>query len=418
MNENIFSDHTSQTTRKNTTILMRMKQNLAQTFSRLDWKIISLTGILIIIGLVSVFSATMPNDPVGTLRTQIFAITLGVIAGLVVLSVPAKWLTDYRLVFLSNFVILALMFVTLLIGKIGGGARSWLMIVNRSFQPSEFFKLTSVWLIAWSINHTDREEILSQKKIHMSVNQLAALTILGGCLLIILQPDMGMLMIIAISLFLVKLYIDGSSKWVSRFYGAMIVVYIGLHLVSNFFDEALVSYQGMMEHFFERIAVFTNPFKYPLAGGYQLIEGYKALADGGLLGVGLFNGQAKQGRLPEIHTDFIFANIGEELGLVGCSVIIILYTLLFLILYQRAARSRDVFRRSMIVGFANMLAVQTFTNIAGLASLIPLTGVTLPFISVGGTSLLVSIIMIAMVLRMIVEEENSKDLRLISNKKG
>ena len=134
--------------------------------------------------------------------------------------------------------------------------------------------------------------------------------------------------------------------------------------------------------------------------------------------MGLFNGQAKQGRLPEIHTDFIFANIGEELGLVGCLVIIILYTLLFLILYQRAARSRDVFRRSMIVGIANMLAVQTFTNIAGLASLIPLTGVTLPFISVGGTSLMVSIIMIAMALRMIVEEENSKDLRLISNKKG
>ena len=118
MNENNFSDHTSQSTHKSTTILMRMKQNLAQTFSRLDWKIISLTSILMIIGLVSVFSATMPNDPVGTLRTQIFAIALGVIAGLVILSVPSKWLTDYRLIFLSNFVILALMFVTLLIGKI------------------------------------------------------------------------------------------------------------------------------------------------------------------------------------------------------------------------------------------------------------------------------------------------------------
>ena len=99
MNENNFSDHTSQSTLKSTTILMRMKQNLAQTFSRLDWKIISLTSILIIIGLVSVFSATMPNDPVGTLRTQIFAITLGVIAGLVILSVPSKWLTDSKCCF-------------------------------------------------------------------------------------------------------------------------------------------------------------------------------------------------------------------------------------------------------------------------------------------------------------------------------
>ena len=167
---------------------------------------------------------------------------------------------------------------------------------------------------------------------------------------------------------------------------------------------------------FERLASFIDPFRYSSDSGYQIIQGLMAFSRGGLFGMGLGQGVSKQGILPVIESDYILANIGEELGLLGVLVVISLLFSLIVILYQRAASSSDIYRKSILIGVASLLLIQSLINIGGVVSVLPLTGVTLPFISYGGTSMIAMLSSIGLALRMIIEDRKEPNINLVYSK--
>ena len=141
-----------------------------------------------------------------------------------------------------------------------------------------------------------------------------------------------------------------------------------------------------------------------------------AFSRGGWFGMGLGEGVSKQGALPVIESDYILANIAEELGLIGVLVVVGLLFSLIVIIYQRAAASTELYRKSVLIGVASLLLVQSVINIGGVVSILPLTGVTLPFISYGGTSMIAMLSAIGLALRMIIEEGKEPNINLVYSK--
>lgn len=387
---------------------------LKEQWNRLDWPILLIVITLTLIGLISIFSATMALDPYAHLRQQGVAMIIGLIAILVLSITPYTWITNMRLIILINLGVVVLLMLTHFFGIEVNGSKAWLDL-GIQFQPSEIFKFTMIPMIALAIEHVNREEILSlpDRPKYYLITFIAILA--SVFILLTRQPDYGMTIIIIGATILTFALLYANIKFTFVASGIVLVVLGIIYFISRNYGEQLIA---MGSHPFTRIAIFTDPFQYDLGEGYQLVEAFRTISRGGWLGVGLGNGIAKSGRLPATETDFIIAHIGEELGFIGILFILILFFVLLLLLFQRAARTRDIFRRSVIIGVASIMLIQIITNIAGAVSLIPLTGVTLPFVSYGGTSLMVSYALIGLALRMINEEERAPKINLVYSRKA
>lgn len=399
MSQPIQSDRDGRIAKSNP--LSNIINNNLHNFSYIDWFIVGLVILITLIGLVAIYSATMYKNSTDDLATQTASLFIGIALMAVLVYVPIQWIKSGLSMGFSNVIVLILLLYTNCFGEIVNGARSWITIFI-TFQPSELFKVTSILMIAWSSAYVNREEILSQRKFPKFVLLGTVLMFVSGLLLIGSQPDFGMAVIIGGSIFITFSLLHASPKRNLTLFATLILVYGLFYFWASNNSEWLINQNF---HVFSRIAVFTNPFNFSQEEGYQLIEGFKAIQAGGLFGVGLGNGQAKYGSLPAIETDFIIANIAEESGFVGILIVLGLLFTLILFLYQRAAKIRDLQERAIVVGVATMMLIQIGINIAGMLSFIPLTGVTLPFISYGGTSLIVSYIMIGLALRMIIESK-------------
>lgn len=270
-------------------------------------------------------------------------------------------------------------------------------------------------MISWLIKYYDREVILTKRKLPnwINVNNAAIASLVISWFLILLQPDLGMLIILTVTLGLIFLLTKGSLKWNVIAYSVVFVGYLLLTIIGRQFGDWLVSKDF---HMFERIASFIDPFRYSSDSGYQIIQGLMAFSRGGWFGMGLGEGVSKQGALPVIESDYILANIAEELGLIGVLVVVGLLFSLIVIIYQRAAASTELYRKSVLIGVASLLLVQSVINIGGVVSILPLTGVTLPFISYGGTSMIAMLSAIGLALRMIVEEGKEPNINLVYSK--
>lgn len=391
------------------------KKEIAKNFRLIDKSIVLITTLLVVIGLISVFSATMYGNPISAITTQSLSVVIGVTIIGIMLVVPFELFKNIRLILLMMTILIVLLGYTLATQESVWGATSWFLVLGVSFQPSEFVKVIGILVISWLIKYYDREVILTKRKLPnwINVNNAAIASLVISWFLILLQPDLGMLIILTATLGLIFLLTKGSLKWNVIAYSVVFVGYLLLTIIGRQFGDWLVSKDF---HMFERIASFIDPFRYSSDSGYQIIQGLMAFSRGGWFGMGLGEGVSKQGALPVIESDYILANIAEELGLIGVLVVVGLLFSLIVIIYQRAAASTELYRKSVLIGVASLLLVQSVINIGGVVSILPLTGVTLPFISYGGTSMIAMLSAIGLALRMIVEEGKEPNINLVYSK--
>ena len=357
------------------------KQLQAQTpiTGSYDRTLVFIVFFLIILGFLAIFSAGAPTCISKNLPSTYFVVRqfvcfiIGLVCMLVVSRIPYKKFDKYS-VFVS-WIIIGLLICVEVFGTTVNGATRWLTIGSFQFQPSEMAKFGVVALLASAfskdINIWDKNK---WKRYFFPIIVMV--------LLIFKQPNLSMVMILGISSLFMYFASGGSLKLIGG------VIAGGAMLVATF----LQGYQK------ERIEMWIHPEKDPFGAGYNIIQAMMAFVAGGFLGEGYGNSRQKLGWLPEGHTDFIFAVFAEEFGFLGCLLIIGL----FLAFLQRgliiSSRCEDVFGKLLAAGITVSITIQAFINMGVASSMLPATGVPLPFVSYGGTSLVMTMCMIGVLL--------------------
>lgn len=395
-------------------IFQTIKQNAKEQIYQLDLILLICMTLLITISFVMVFSATMyfpeaQNNPFFFVIKQWVGVIIGIIAMIGIVIAPYKLFEKKPFYYILNgLIIVALLFVVFA-GEVRGGAKSWLSIGSFSFQPSEFAKISLILTLSQFIysymRQPNLQEQLSQQddwKQWLPMIEIGSVLFLN-LLLIMLQPDVGMVILIGATLS-VMLAVEFFTAKTNRLLTLAIVVlaFLGTYYIQNNIDW-LVQHAGFRG---QRLLTFANPFYDPQDMGYQVINSFLAISEGGWLGVGLGSSLLKQGILPAAHTDFILSITAEEMGVFGAGVIIFLWGLMITRLYISASRATNNYRSSVLTGIGTMFLVQLLANVGGLLALLPLTGVTLPLVSYGGSSMIASIVALGIAQRMIIEDRN------------
>ncbi|WP_407370433.1 FtsW/RodA/SpoVE family cell cycle protein [Carnobacterium sp.] len=377
----------------------------------IPYLILSIIGILMIYSASSYIAISQYNNSQYYFTRQAAFVILGLITSMFVFLFKYKLLKSKRfLVGVNGFVALLLVYL-FFFGQVTNGAKGWLFIFGFGFQPAEFAKIVVIWYFAY-IFSKKQNQLMHNFKDTVS----PPLTLFGFYLvLILLQPDVGgagILLITGTSMILAS----GVSTKLSVAVGTLGVFLIGGIL-------ALVRVFGMSLPFLEkyqydRFLAFWDPFAVSESAGLQLVNSYYALRRGGIFGVGIGGSIQKTGYLPEPYTDFIMSIIGEEMGLIGILVIMSLFSLLILRIYLVGIRAKDSFGSLICIGIATMLLVQGLVNLGGVIGLMPITGVTFPFISYGGSSTIVLTISIGLVLNVSATDKKHNQQVLEKNSKN
>ena len=367
------------------TVLPMGRLSVARTrmaVPRLDWVLMGSAGLIVAIGTLLVWSATANNDvltdgqPTAYLHKHLVNILIGVVLMVAVMATDHRWVRIVTpLVYAGS--VLGLLLV-LVMGSTINGSRSWLMIGGLSIQPAEFAKLAVVIGMAMVI--AERTESARQRRVG-KVDVALMLAVAGlPALLIIAQPDLGTMLVLSATVFGVLAVAGTPRRWL-----------VGLLLAGVTLATLIVSAGLLKQYQINRFMAFTNPALDPRGAGYNTTQARIAIGNGGLFGQGLFDGSQTRSRfVPEQHTDFVFTVAGEELGLVGAGVLILLFAVL---LWRALAISRqadDIFGRVAAAGIACWFAFQTFQNVGMCLGIMPVTGVPLPLVSYGGSSMFAS----------------------------
>ena len=281
-------------------------------------------------------------------------------------------------IFLISIILLVLVLIPG-IGSVRNGSRSWFGIGSFGVQPSEFAKLSLIILASKYLTKSNKFVKDIKKGV---IPILALLFLVFG--LIMLQPDFGTGMIIVVSI-LSLLYIAGVN----------IKFFIGLGLLGVIGITFLIL---IAPYRMDRITSFVDPWNDPLGTGFQIIQSLYAIGPGGLLGMGFLKSRQKQFYLPEPQTDFIFSIISEEFGVLGVVIVTSLFVSILYLGIKIALNSKDSFAKYLAFGLLFQMLIQAVMNLAVVIGLIPVTGVTLPFLSYGGSSLLISMVSIGIIL--------------------
>lgn len=354
-----------------------------------DTTLMVVVAFLVVIGLMAIFSAGAPKamdlgeNPASFALKQFAYLIVGLFGLKYFMRLDYKRLKDWAVPF-AWFVIAMLALVDFTpLGVIVNGARRWIMLGPIQFQPSEMTKLAVILLLS---NAFYRDGTLfSSTKITRYF-----IPILIMIFLVFKQPNLSMVVLLLLTSTVMYLSVSGSIKYMIMLGAAGITAAFGTFLL--FGQKLLQGYQ------MQRIQIWLNPNSDPYGAGYNIIQSLLAFAAGGFWGVGYGNSKQKLAWLPEGHTDFIFAVIAEELGFLGCFLVIGLFWTFIHRGIIIASRANDMFGKLMAVGITLSIGLQAFINMSVSSSLIPATGVPLPFISYGGTSLIVSLCMVGVLL--------------------
>ncbi len=359
---------------------------------RLDWMLLAAVAALIVIGAVLVWSATLHRDDLtggdstAYLRKQGVNAAVGVVLALVVAATDHRWLRLWApAVYLASVVGLALVFVPG-VGATINGSHSWLLFGGLSLQPAELAKFGVVLGMAFVL--AERSEAHLRQGVN-AVDVVPALLIAAvPAVLILAQPDLGTLMVLTATVFGVVGLSGAPKRWLFVLAGGGAAV-----LVLAVQSGLLASYQLL------RFAAFTDPSLDPRGAGYNTQQARIAIGNGGVTGQGLFDGtQTQAGFVPEQHTDFVFTVVGEELGLVGAAVLVGLFAVLLWRALRIARDAEDLFGRVAAAGIACWFGLQAFQNIGMCLGIMPVTGVPLPLVSYGGTSMFASLTAVGLLL--------------------
>ena len=341
--------------------------------------IMAIFGIIMIYSASSIWAEYKFNDSFHYAKYQLIFFIISFIA--MILSSKI----DYNIYKKKSNLILLICFILLIlvlipgIGTLRNGSRSWFKIGPFGLQPSEIAKIGLIIFVSKYLEKN--KSILTNIKKGIIPILLIIFLFFG---LIMLEPDFGSGMVIVLSLLLI---IFASGVKLSFFAFLIILGLIGI--------TGLIV---IAPYRLKRIISFLNPWSDPLGSGYQIIQSLYAIGPAGLLGLGFGNSIQKQFYLPEPQTDFIFAIICEEFGILGVIVITTLFGLMFYLIMKIVIKQKDLFAKYLAFGLGMQITLQALLNLCVVVGLIPVTGVTLPFFSYGGSSLLVSMISIGIIL--------------------
>ncbi len=336
-------------------------------------------GIIMIYSASSIWAEYKYQDPFKFVKAQSAFFLLGLLCIFIISKLDINILyKKANLILLICFILLVLVLIPG-IGSIRNGSRSWFGIGSLGIQPSEFAKLGLIIYVA--------KYLANNRKIIKDVKKgvLPILLVIGVFfILIMLEPDFGTAMVIVLTL-VVMIFISGVK--LSFF------IKVGLLGLLGIVGLIIIAPYRM-----ERIVSFLNPWVDPLGSGYQIIQSLYAIGPGGLLGQGFLNSHQKQFYLPEPQTDFIFSIISEEFGFLGILIVTSFIAFIFYRIIKIALKENNLFKKYLAFGLGFGIIIQSLLNIAVVIGLIPVTGVTLPFLSYGGSSLLISMISIGIIL--------------------
>ncbi|WP_141639468.1 FtsW/RodA/SpoVE family cell cycle protein [Levilactobacillus brevis] len=353
----------------------------------LDYWLLVPYMILSIFGIVMVYSASADigtqngGSPVSYLVKQAIYVVLGLMILTVMVLMNLQKLRDKTVLKYAGYVALGSLFLLLVMGQTINGAAGWFHVGPVSIQPAEFVKF---YLIIWLANViAQRQDRIQLEGWWVTMRQ--PLIICCGIVgLILLQPDLGGATINGAIIFVMILASGFNSRLAKTiFVGAFFII------VGVFFPILIkISELGFAKNVYQlqRIVAFVNPFEHSQSVGQQLVNSYYALSNGGIFGVGWGNSIQKTGYLPEPNTDFIMAILAEELGLITALAVIMLLFVIILRTTLVGVRSNSTYQALICYGAATYLTVQTLFNLGGVLGMLPITGVTFPFISYGGSS--------------------------------
>lgn len=361
-----------------------------------DRWLLVIVSVLIVFGTIMIYSSTSVVTPLFAKRNitpffyfkrHVFTVLMGAMFMCLAYRTSAdtlKKIAPYLLVF--SFILLVLVFFPK-IGVSAGGARRWIRLWPSTFQPSELVKFSMVLFLAWYMSmpsfRTDRFPSF-----------IVPIAVMGTFQLVFLkQPDFGAAMSLCL-LTVAMLLLSGTRLRYLMILGVLLVPVMAKLL--------------MEPYRFRRILAFLDPWKDPQGSGFQLVQSFIALGSGGLTGIGLGESKQKLSFLPESHTDFIFSLVGEELGFVGALILVCLFLFLFLRGISIAHRMKDPFGYYLASGLTMMIALQALINFSVTTGLIPTKGLPLPFVSYGGSSLLMNMVAVGILLRLSKGDEEKK----------
>ena len=360
----------------------RKRQSIFEGF---DAVLTAALALLLIIGTLLVYAATRDwyarngLDPQYYLKRHVINIAIGIALAYGTTVIDYRLLRAYTPIFWGLAVLGLIIVLIPGLGSSVNGARAWISLPGGfQIQPAELAKIAII--IGMSMLLSERSHDSNQPS---SRDVLQALVIAGiPVLLIIIQPDMGTAFIISASVITIVAVSGAPSRWV-----------VGLLVLAILMATVATQTGVISEYQLKRLQTFVDPTADTQGAGYQLRQARITVGSGGLLGTGLFNGPQTSGRfVPEQQTDFIFTVAGEELGFVGSGFILILYLILLMRAFSIARRTSDPFGRLVCTGVIAWFAFQVFENIGMTLGLMPMTGVPLPFISYGGSSMFATLI--------------------------
>ncbi len=398
---------------------MRIDYKLSDKF---DFGIFVPVSLLIVIGLTAIYSSTFNHPSMsGNFNRQLVFSVVAFVLFFITYSLPTN---SFRMITIPTYLFsLLLLIVVMVIGRKVSGARSWLDLGPFGFQPSEFAKIGTVLAMSAYLSRKNTD-IDSFKDILISLS-IGLIPVM----LILLEPDMGTA-IVFIGTILILIFWKGISLFglftvlspgfvaIAAIFGfyyflaSLLIVLVllilfrkdvffsgsifALNLGAGFFTDYL--YNALSPHQQKRIQSFIDPNTDPLGAGYNTIQAKVAIGSGGLFGKGFLQGNQTQLQyIPEQWTDFIYCVIGEEFGFIGSIIVLILFVYLFLRILKIASTTKDEFLSLTIIGILSIFIIHFLINIGMVVGILPVIGIPLPFVSYGGSSLLVNMFMLGII---------------------
>ncbi|GAF66169.1 stage V sporulation protein E [Bacillus sp. TS-2] len=350
-----------------------------------DYFLLFIILALLTIGMVMVYSASEAwasyrfDDSFFFAKRQLFFAAVGVIFMFVIMNIDYwNWKSLSKIMLIICFVLLVIVLIPG-VGLVRGGARSWLGVGAFSIQPSEFMKMAMIIFLAKYLS-MNQKKITSFKKGLLPTLSL----VMVAFAMIMLQPDLGTGAVM-VATCIVMIFVSGARTKHFVMLGFIGVLgFVGLIISAPYRIK--------------RITSFLDPWSDPLGAGFQIIQSLYAIGPGGLMGMGLGESRQKYFYLPEPQTDFIFAILAEELGFIGGLIVLVLFGLLFWRGIRIALGAQDLFGSLLSVGIISMVAIQVMINIGVVIGLFPVTGITLPLLSYGGSSLTLMLLSLGVLL--------------------
>ena len=375
----------------------------------IDFKILIPYIVLNIIGIIMIFSASSYKldqqgknaFSIATKQGIFFVISLILIAIIYKTKIRVYQTDMFQKIMLGVTYVLLVATSLLGLGKTISGAQRWISIGGFSFQPSEFVMISTILYCSYIFSK--RQQSINQ---NFKQTMMIPTLIIGGMIaLVLIQPNVGGAAIIFF-LFAVMVLSSGIPAGYTFLSFGGLVVFIG-------FVWQIVMFNGGMliperfSHVYKRFSVMSNPFEDKLNNGFQLVNSYFAIYNGGWFGKGLGRSIQKKGFLPVAETDFIFSITMEELGLIASLIILMILFFLILRILSIGIRSTNAFNSLACIGISTAILLQLFVNLGGILSIMPMTGVPFPFMSYGGSNLMTLSILIGIALNISAEEKRN-----------